>query len=105
MMRRLDTCYRNLRLFSVDFDYPNVNSNSTVFQDFVLTQTFPLGTHILTWGFGSDATGIEDMVLQFKFVDVDTMRMTLNNLTGGAIDAGVITPQFVTREFSREESN
>lgn len=99
-MRRLDTVYRNLRLFSVDFDYPNVNSNSTVTQDFATTAGFPIGTHILTWGFGSDATGIEDLLLQFKFVDVDTLRMTLTNGTGGAIDAGVITTQFVTGEFN-----
>jgi hypothetical protein len=101
-MRRLDTCYRNIRLFSVDFDYPNVNSNSTVIQDFTTTAGFPLGTHILTWGFGSDATGIEDLLLQFKFVDVDTLRMTLTNNTGGAINAGVITTQFVTGEFNED---
>lgn len=102
MMRRLDTVYRNLRLFSVDFDYPNVLANGTVVQDFATTASFPLGTHILTWGFGSDATGIEDLTLQFKFVDVDTMRMTLTNNTGGAIDAGVITTQFVTGEFNTD---
>ncbi len=101
-MRRLDTVYRNIRSFEVDFDYPNVNSNGTVSQDFSTTQSFPVGTHIINWGFGEDAQSVEDLLIQFLFVDVDTLRMVLQNPTGGAIDGGQILTQFVTGEFNTD---
>lgn len=101
-MRRFDSCYRNVRLFSVAFDYPNVGSNGSLQQDFSTTESFPLGTHVIQFGFGSDATAIEDLQISFKFVDTDTLRMNLVNPTGGAIDGGVITTQFVTGEFNTD---
>lgn len=99
-MRRFDTVFRNIRSFEVAVDFPNVNSNQTISNDVVTTESFPLGTHILSWGFGSDATDIDDMILQFYFVDTDTLRYTLQNPTGGAIDPGSIDVQFVTGEFN-----
>lgn len=101
-MRRLDTVYRNVRNFEVDIDFPNVGSNGTVSADVTTTQSFPLGTHILQWGFGSDASDIDDLLLQFKFVSVDTLRYTLQNPTGGAIDPGNITMQFCVGEFNSD---
>ena len=101
-MRRLDTCYRNVRNFEVDIDFPNVNSNQTISGDVTTTQSFPLGTHILQFGFGSDATDIDDMIIQFKFVAVDTLRYTLQNPTGGAINPGLITCQFCVGEFNSD---
>ncbi len=102
LVRRLDTIYRNVRLFEVDFDFPNVGSNGSVQQDFTTTASFPLGSHIINWGFGSDATAIEDLQINFTFVDVDTLRMVLINPTGGAINGGIITTQFVTGEFNTD---
>lgn len=101
-MRRLDSVYRNIRSFEVDFDFPNVNSNSTVSQDFSTTATFPVGTHVIQWGFGEAAGVLEDLVIQFKFVAADTLRMVLNNPTGGSIDGGTILTQFVTGEFNTD---
>jgi len=101
-MRRLDTVYRNVRLFEVDFDYPNVVANGTVSQDFSTTASFPVGTHIIQWGFGEAAGVLEDLIIQFKFVDTDTLRMVLENPTGGAIDGGTILTQFVTGEFNTD---
>ena len=101
-MRRLDTCYRNVRLFEIDFDYPNVGSNGTLSVDITTTASFPLGSHIVSWGFASDAQAIEDMIIQFILVDTDTLRMTLINPTGGAIDGGVITTQFLVGEFNTD---
>lgn len=101
-MRRMDTCYRNIRMFEVDIDFPNVNSNSTVSGDITTVESFPLGSHIMQYGFGSDATDIEDMILQFKFVAADTLRYTLQNPTGGAINPGIITTQFCIGEFNSD---
>lgn len=101
-MRRLDTVYRNVRSFEVDFNYPNVGSNSTVSQDFTTTASFPVGTHIIQWGFGEAAGVLEDLLIQFKFVGTDTLRMVLTNGTGGAIDGGTILTQFVTGEFNTD---
>lgn len=101
-MRRLDSVYRNIRSFEVDFDYPLVNSNSSVSQDFSTTQTFPVGTHIIQWGFGEAAGNIEDLIIQFRFVDSNVLRLVLNNPTGGNIDGGTILTQFVTGEFNTD---
>lgn len=101
-MRRLDTCFRNIRAFEFDIDLPNVGSNSTVSQDVTTTESFPLGTHVISWGVSSDATSMQDLVATFLFVNTDTMRVTLNNLTAGAIDPGNITFQFLTGEFNSD---
>jgi len=101
-VRRFDSCYRNIRLFTVDFDFPNVGSNGSTLQDFTTTESFPLGSHVIQWGFGSDASAIEDLQIQFKFIDTDTLRMGLVNPTGGAINGGVITTQFVVGEFNTD---
>lgn len=94
--------YRNIRSFESTFDYPNVSSNGSVSQDFTTTASFPLGSHVIQWGFGGDATAIQDLNITFKFVDTDTLRMTLINPTGGAIDGGAILTQFVTGEFNSD---
>lgn len=101
-MRRLDTCYRNIRAFEFDIDLPNVVSNGTVSQDVTTTETFPLGTHVISWGVLSDATTLENLVVTFLFVDTDTLRVVLFNPTGGAIDPANITFQFLTGEFNSD---
>lgn len=101
-MRRLDTCYRNVRAFEFDIDLPNVNSNATVSGTVSTTASFPLGTHIISWGVSSDATSMQDLVVTFLFVDTDLLRYVLNNPTGGAIDPANITFQFLTGEFNTD---
>jgi hypothetical protein len=101
-VRRIDTVYRNLRSFEFDIDLPNVNSNSTVSGLVTTTQSFPLGTHIISWGVSSSAVSWQDLVVTFLFVNTDTLRYVLNNPTGGAIDPANTTFQFVTGEFNTD---
>ena len=104
-MRRLDTVFRNIKVFSgVAVDFPNVNSNGTVSGDVTTTASFPLGTALISWGFEVDASAIQDMQIQFIFVDADTLRFTLRNPTGGAIDAGSLDMFFVTGEINTDLS-
>ena len=101
-MRRLDSVYRNIRMFEVDHDFPSVGSNSSVANDVTTALSFPLGTHVIQWGFGSDATSLQDLILQVAFVDTNTLRMILFNPTAGAVDPGLVTVQLVTGEFNSD---
>lgn len=100
-MRRFDTVFRNIKVFQpVAVDFPNVNSNSTVSGDITTVTTFPFGTALIGWGFLEDAGVIQDMQIQFIFIDANTLRFTLENPTGGAIDAGSLDMWFVTGELN-----
>jgi hypothetical protein len=102
-VRRYDTVFRNIKVFQpVAVDFPNVNSNSTVSGNITTVTNFPLGTAVLSWGFLEDAGVIADMQIQFVFIDVDTLRFTLENPTGGAIDAGSLDMFFVTGELNTD---
>lgn len=102
-MRRLDSVFRDVRSFqAVDVDFPNVVSNGSVSVDIPTTESFPLGTHLISWGFQTDASDIDDMQITMYFTDVDTLRVTLTNPTGGAINPGVITVNFVTGLFNED---
>lgn len=104
-MRRLDTVFRNVRVFSgVAVDFPSVNSNQTLSGDIATAASFPLGTALLAWGFESDASAIQDMQIQLIFINTDTLRWTLSNPTGGAIDAGALDMFFVTGEVNTDLS-
>lgn len=100
-MRRFDTVFRNIKVFQpISVDFPNVPSNGTVSGDVTTVTSFPLGTALIAWGFLEDASVIEDMQIQFIFINVDTLRFTLSNPTGGAIDAGALDMWFVTGELN-----
>ena len=100
-MRRYDTIYRNVKVFQpVSVDFPIIGSNATVSGDLVTVTNFPLGTALLSWGFLEDAVIIEDMQIQFVFIDVDTLRFTLSNPTAGAINPGPLDMFFVTGELN-----
>ena len=101
-MRRLDTVWRNVRSFEFDIDLPNVGSNATVSGTVTTTESFPLGTHIISWGVLTSAVSMQDLVVTFLFVNTDTLRFVLDNPTGGAIDPANITFQFVTGEFNSD---
>lgn len=89
-MRRLDTIFSAIAVHRPDVDFPNVGSNSTVSVDVPMVGAV-LGTHIISWTPLTDATDIEDLIIQFLVVTDDEVRITLQNPTGGAIDPGVIT--------------
>jgi len=100
-VRRFDTVYRDVKVFQpVAVDFPNVNSNATVSGDITTVTNFPLGTALLSWGFLDDASTIEDMQIQFVFIDANTLRFTLSNPTGGAINPGSFDMFFVTGELN-----
>ncbi len=100
-MRRFDTVFRDIKVFQpVSVDFPNVNSNATVSGDITTVTSFPLGTALLSWGFLEDASVIQDLQIQFVFINTDTLRFTLSNPTGGAINAGALNMFFVTGELN-----
>ena len=100
-MRRFDTVFRNIKVFQpVSVDFPNVNSNATVSGDIITVTPFPLGTALITWGFLDDASAIADMQIQIVFINTGTLRFTLSNPTGGAINAGALDMFFVTGEVN-----
>jgi hypothetical protein len=102
-VHRFDTIFRNIKVFQpVAVDFPLVASNGTVSGDITTVSSFPLGTALITWGFLDDASSIADMQIQFVFVDVDTLRFTLRNPTGGGIDAGSLNMFFVTGELNTD---
>ncbi len=98
-MRRFDTVYQNVRVVRVTYDFPSVGPNSTVLSDQTASGV-ALGTHIITWAPASDATEIDDLMLQFLVIATDTVRVTLTNPTGGAIDPGSIDLEFVAGEVN-----
>ena len=94
-MRRFDTIYSNPVVSRISIDIPNINSNSTV----VVDSNVPglaLGTHIITWAPVTTATTMDDLLMTFMIVAVDTIRTVFYNPTGGAINPDSIDFEFVT---------
>lgn len=88
-MRRLDTMFDGLGLIEGTYNFPSINSNQTVTDDITVTGV-QLGDMIISWTPSSDATEIEDLQIQFLIINTNTIRATLSNPTGGAIDPGAI---------------
>jgi hypothetical protein len=79
-----------------EVDFPNVPSNGSVSIDVPTAVPTPLGTHIISYAALTDATSIEDLLIQFFIVQADVVRITLFNPTGGAVNPDPITFQFIT---------
>jgi hypothetical protein len=77
-------------------DLPNIPSNGSDFVDVTPTGSVPLGTHILSWAPTTDATSIDDLIIQILVVAANTIRVTMFNPTAGAINPDPITIQFIT---------
>jgi hypothetical protein len=100
-VRRLDTVFRNIKVFQpVSVNFPNVGSIATISGDITTVTSFPFGTALIAWGFLEDASVIQDLQIQFIFINTDTLRFTLSNPTAGAIDAGALDMWFVTGELN-----
>jgi hypothetical protein len=93
-VRRFDTIYENLRVGRMTIDLPNVPSNGTVTVD-TAHAGLALGTHIISWAPVTDATTIEDLIINWLIVADDLIRTVLFNPTGGAIDPDSIDFEFI----------
>lgn len=81
-------------VFSVEINLPNIVSKGAVSIDTIVPDT-PLGAHVVSWAPQTDATTIDDLLLQFLVVAEDTVRLTAQNPTAGAVNPAPITFQFV----------
>jgi len=79
---------------SAEVDIPSIGSKSAASVD--VTVDAPLGTHVISWAPLTDATSIDDLMIQFVVVADNTLRVTMQNPTAGAIDPDPITFQFIT---------
>ena len=77
-------------------DLPNIGSKNADSIDITTETEVPLGTHILSWAALTDATSIDDLMIQFLVVAANTVRVTMQNPTAGAINPDPITFQFIT---------
>ena len=93
-MRRFDTVYQNITVGRETIDLPNVPSNGTVVVDTNIVG-LTLGTHIVSWAPVTTATTMDDLIVTWMIVAVDTLRTVLFNPTAGAIDPDSIDFEFV----------
>ena len=84
-----------IQVTSVVIDIPSVVANGSFTVDLSVADA-PLGTHILSWAPLTDATSIDDLLIQFVVVDTNVVRFTADNPSAGAIDPDPITFQFIT---------
>lgn len=81
---------------SAEVDLPNIGSKNAASIDVTPANPVPLGTHILSWAPLTDATSIDDLIIQILVVAENTIRITMQNPTAGAINPDPITFQFIT---------
>lgn len=81
---------------SATVDLPSIGSKAAASVDVNTVAPVPLGTHIISWAALTDATSIDDLLIQILVVAADTVRITMQNPTAGAIDPDPITFQFIT---------
>lgn len=79
---------------STELDFPSIGSKSAASID-ITVSGIPLGTHVVSWAPTTDATSIDDLLIQFLVVAADTVRVTIQNPTAGAVDPDPITFQFI----------
>ena len=84
-----------IRVRSTVLDIPSIGANGSFTTDIAVVDT-PLGTHILSWAPLTDATSIDDLMIQFVVVADDVLRITIDNPSAGATDPDEITFQFIT---------
>jgi hypothetical protein len=87
-----------LVVVSTDIDLPSVGSKDSASVD-TTVEGVPLGTHVVSWAALTDATSIDDLMIQFMVVAEDTVRLTVQNPSAGAIDPDTITFQFALAQL------
>lgn len=83
-MRRFDTVFRNIQVYTTTLDFPLVLSNSSQTIDIAVPNT-PLGTTVRLIPL-SDASSFDDMVLQANVVTANSIRFVMINPSAGAIN-------------------
>ncbi len=83
-MIRLDTLFRNIRVFTRTLDFPSVGSNGSEQID-VAAADLPLGSVVNLVPL-TDASSFDDMILQANVVTANSIRFVMVNPTGGAIN-------------------
>ncbi len=83
-MIRLDTLFRNIRVFTVTLDFPSVGSNGTQVIDAPIANT-PLGS-IVNLVPLTDALSFDDLILQANVVTANSIRFIAHNPSGGAVN-------------------
>ncbi len=84
-----------IQVTSALIDIPSIAPNGSFTTDITVADV-ALGTHILSWAPLTLATSLDDLLIQFVVVDVDTVRFTADNPSPGAVDPDPITFQFIT---------
>lgn len=84
-----------IQVNSVILDIPSIVANGSFTTDITVTGV-PLGTHVISWAPLTLATSLDDLLVQFLVVDEDTVRITIDNPSPGAVDPDPITFQFIT---------
>ncbi len=97
MTTRFDTVFTNIRLVRATVDLPSIGSNGSEFSDVTVADT-PLGTHLLSVTPLTDATSIDDLIVQAVIVAANTLRLTMFNPTAGAINPDSIDFEFLLAE-------
>lgn len=96
-MRRFDTVFRNVRVYETTINFPSVGSNGSISVNVATAVgAAPLGTEILGFTPITDASSIDDMIMQVFVPLADTIRFTLQNPSGGPIDPAAIDFRIVT---------
>lgn len=96
-MRRFDTVFRNIRVVEATVNLPSIASNRAESLDIATAVgAAPLGTEILAFAPITDASTLDDLILQLIVVATDTLRITMQNPTAGAIDPASIDFRIVT---------
>jgi hypothetical protein len=90
----VNSLFQNIRVITTAVNLPSISSNGSEFIDTAVANT-PLGTHVVSFAATTDATTIDDLVVQVMVVAADTVRITMINPTAGAINPDEITFEIV----------
>jgi len=93
-VRRFDTVFQNIQVVETTINFPSVPSNGSVFFDVAVT--LAQGTEVISFAPITDATSLDDLVIQVFVPVTDVLRFTLFNPTAGAIDPDSIDWRVVT---------
>ena len=101
-MIRLDTLFRNIRVYTITLDFPIVGSNgSQQIDQATAVGAAPLGTVVRLIPL-TDASSFDDMVLQANVVTADSIRFVMINPSSGAINPDSVDFALWTGEINTD---